>query len=571
MKKLGMGMGVVFWALLMFVFSVVSVVGMWVIWGRMVCVEVKVVGVSAEMLDVLMVLDVVSLSFMSLVFFISSCVLFYSVSYMGSDEMSSRLVGLMVVFVFSMVLLILFPSLLGLILGWDGLGLSSFLLVVFYQNDNALASGMITALSNRIGDGLLITSMGMCLGSGHWNSFFEMSWLVGVFVGLASITKSAQVPLRAWLPAAMAAPTPVSSLVHSSTLVTAGVYLLLRYGVVAEMADILLVLSSMTLILGGVSALFEGDVKKVVALSTLSQLGMMVFVVSLGFKVFCLFHLYMHALLKASLFLAVGAIIHARNEQDINFLSGSILDSPGSSAVVVVSCGALSGIPFLCGWFSKDVILEVLLGGVSWVYSFILFLGVVSSVIYSGRLVWMCVFSPVGFAPMNQSADCKVMLASMWLLLLGVVFGGPFFYYWLGVESVVVVNEFDKFVGLVIIGFGCLFVFNWFTQRVKYVNWKESKKEFFCSQLWLDFCKMMWFLPLLSGEVGIGMLKLGNASFVYLEQGWMEFFGGKGAKEIWGVFFSLHQRMQMGGMNLTLTVMSLSFFVIVVGVGVNYC
>lgn len=156
-------------------------------------------------------------------------------------------------------------------------------------------------------------------------------------------------PLCAWLPAAMAAPTPVRSLVHSSTLVTAGVYLLLRYGVVAEIADILLVLRSITLILGGVSALFEGDVKKVVALSTLRQLGMIVFVVRLGFKVFCLFHLYMHALLKASLFLAVGAIIHARNEQDINFLRGRILDRPGRRAVVVVSCGALSGIPFLCG------------------------------------------------------------------------------------------------------------------------------------------------------------------------------------------------------------------------------
>nr|QDH82316.1 NADH dehydrogenase subunit 5 [Anadara consociata] len=569
MWGLGIGADVVFWSLLMFMCSFVGMIGMWVVGGQSVCVEVKVVDVSSEMLDILMMLDMMSLSFVSLVFFISSCVLFYSLSYMSSDENSSRLVGLIVVFIMSMVMLIVFPSLLGLIIGWDGLGLSSFLLVVFYQNDNALASGMITAISNRIGDGLLISGMGACLGVGHWNSFFEIGGLIGGLIGLASITKSAQVPFCAWLPAAMAAPTPVSSLVHSSTLVTAGVYLLLRYGVVVEVADVLLVLSSMTLILGGVSAFFEVDVKKVVALSTLSQLGMMVFVVSLGFKVFCLFHLYMHALLKASLFLAVGAIIHARNEQDINHIKGSIIDSPGSSVVVVVACGALSGVPFLCGWFSKDVVLEALLGGVSWVYSFILLVGAMSSVIYSGRLVWLCVFSPIGFSSMSCGADCKVMLSSMVMLLLGVVFGGPFFHYWLDVGSVVVASEYDKFMGLMVIGVGWVFILSWFTQRIQYVGWKVGDIEFFCSGLWKEFFKMMWFLPLLSGEVAMGLLLLSNMSFRYIEQGWVEYFGGKGVKEVWELFFSFHQRSQSGGMNLILRVMSTMFFIMVVGVWIN--
>lgn len=194
---LGIGADVVFWSLLMFMCRFVGIIGMWVVGGQRVCVEVKVVDVSSEILDILIMLDIIRLRFVSLVFFISSCVLFYSLRYIRRDENRSRLVGLIVVFIMSIVMLIVFPSLLGLIIGWDGLGLSSFLLVVFYQNDNALASGIITAISNRIGDGLLISGIGACLGVGHWTRFFEIGGLIGGLIGLARITKRAQVPFCA--------------------------------------------------------------------------------------------------------------------------------------------------------------------------------------------------------------------------------------------------------------------------------------------------------------------------------------------------------------------------------------
>nr|QDP14170.1 NADH dehydrogenase subunit 5 [Anadara antiquata] len=562
-----MGAKFVMWANLLGVLWASSMVGVWLIGNKTISLEVKVVDLSAESLDVVMVLDVVSMTFISLVFFISACVFFYSVSYMGKEEMSGRLMGLMVVFVFSMVLLIMFPSLMGVIIGWDGLGLSSFLLVVFYQNDLALASGMITALTNRIGDGLLVVAMGMCISSGHWWSYYEMGSLLGVTIGLASLTKSAQIPFCAWLPAAMAAPTPVSALVHSSTLVTAGVYLLLRYGAVKELADVLIGVGSMTMIMGGVSALYEEDVKKVVALSTLSQLGMMVFLVGLGFDTLCLFHLYMHALMKAGLFLGVGAMIHARCEQSITGMRGGVIDSPGTSKMIVAACGSLMGVPFLCGWFSKDMILEVLLSNVSWLYCFILLVGAISSVVYSGRLVRMCVFPPIGFGVMSRSADCGVMLCSMWFLLLSLMFGGPFFFYWLGMEIAVPVTEVDKAMGMVIIVLGVQFVSNWFVPKDFWPGWSDfsnARKSF-----WLDFRGMMWFLPLLSGELGMKALLLSNLSFRRLEQGWMEFFGGKGVMELGKVFLSFHSRSQSGGFNMTMKLSGIYFFILMVGGWLN--
>nr|UVJ66731.1 NADH dehydrogenase subunit 5 [Anadara broughtonii] len=559
------------WSSVLFILGIISILGMWFIGMKSLVIELKVVSMSSSMIDLNMLVDVLSMSFISLVFLISSCVFFYSSSYMMQDEMGSRLMYLMIVFIFSMIFLIMFPSLLSVILGWDGLGLSSFLLVVFFQNHRSLASGVLTALSNRVGDGLLIVAMGVSLEKGIWWSVFELSGSVSVFIGLASITKSAQVPFCAWLPAAMAAPTPVSSLVHSSTLVTAGVYLLLRYSIVEEVSSFLMVVSSMTMILGGVSALFEEDLKKVVALSTLSQLGMMVFVISMGFKLICLFHLYMHALLKASLFLGVGSMIHCRREQKILFMKGGVIDSPGSSSIIMISCAALSGVPFLCGWFSKDLILEVLLSNVSWLYSMIFLLGSLSSVIYSGRLTWMCVFVPIGSLPLSQSADCRVMLISMMMLLMTLLLSGTFFFYWLGVESAIVLIEVDKMSSIFIIFGGLIFVHNWVFLRkglgedhnLTDMNMVKSLN------FWQSFWSTMWFLPKLSSEVGMFSLMGSKLGMSYLEQGWFEYFGGKGVSELWSLILSTHQRGQSGGFNMTMNIMIMMFFLLMLCVGLS--
>jgi len=185
-----------------------------------------------------------------------------------------------------------------------------------------------------------------------------------VFIILAGLTKRAQIPFSAWLPAAMAAPTPVSALVHSSTLVTAGVYLLIRFYSVFEsellLGAALFYLGALTMLMAGIVASFETDLKKIIALSTLSQLGLIVLSVGLGNINLAIFHLIVHAIFKALLFLCGGKIIHSfGGEQDIRFIGGINTNLPVSLVTLNVANFSLCGIPFISGFYSKDLILEM--------------------------------------------------------------------------------------------------------------------------------------------------------------------------------------------------------------------
>lgn len=183
--------------------------------------------------------------------------------------------------------------------------------------------------------------------------------IVSGLVILAAITKRAQIPFSAWLPAAMAAPTPVSALVHSSTLVTAGVYLLIRFSEVIGVNMFLMYVSVFTIILSGVGANFEIDLKKIIALSTLSQLGVIIITLSLGLVELTFFHLISHALFKSLLFLCAGAYIHRYGDiQDIRFLGGVGKIFPLTSFLFIGCSLSLCGFPFLSGFYSKDLILE---------------------------------------------------------------------------------------------------------------------------------------------------------------------------------------------------------------------
>lgn len=278
-----------------------------------------------------MVGDWVRFSFGRVVLFISGSVLLFTSTYMGNDPFLPRFVFLVLLFVLSMCFLIFIPNLVTLLLGWDGLGLVSFLLVVYYQNHKSLGAGIITVLTNRIGDVIILLRIGWFLSQGHWNVLFlerdGLSCFIVFSIFVAGLTKRAQVPFSRWLPAAMAAPTPVSALVHSSTLVTAGVYLLVRFSdflfELPWFRSCLLVVSVLTMLMAGIRANVERDIKKVIALSTLSQLGVIMFSLSLGIVELTLFHLYTHALFKAILFLCAGSVIHrCQHVQDFRFLGG---------------------------------------------------------------------------------------------------------------------------------------------------------------------------------------------------------------------------------------------------------
>jgi len=357
---------------------------------------------------------------MFFVLLISGLVILYSKDYMAADKSINRFILLVLIFVFSIILLIISPNLIRILLGWDGLGLVSYCLVVYFQNVKSFNAGMLTALSNRIGDVALLIAIAWILNYGGWNYIFYLDYfkgdnlikIIGGFVLLAAITKRAQIPFSSWLPAAIAAPTPVSALVHSSTLVTAGVYLLIRFNCLLFdnfLGQFLLVIAGLTMFMSGLGANFEFDLKKIIALSTLSQLGLMMIILSMGFYKLAFFHLLTHAIFKALLFMCAGSIIHnISNSQDIRAMGGLCLTIPLTSSFFNIANLALCGIPFLAGFYSKDLILEVV--SFSYVNCFIFFVYFFSTgltVSYSLRLIYYSMtgeFNSLSLHPMNDES-----------------------------------------------------------------------------------------------------------------------------------------------------------------------
>nr|YP_010708717.1 NADH dehydrogenase subunit 5 [Caprella penantis]WCR50883.1 NADH dehydrogenase subunit 5 [Caprella penantis] len=310
------------------------------------------------------ILDQKSCFFLSTVFLISSFIMIYSIYYMEGDTNKNRFGFLLVSFITSMLFLIISPNLISLMLGWDGLGLTSYALVIYYQSEYSANSGMITILSNRVGDSTIMLAIGWMFYKASYNFMSPASLdnLILILVIISSFTKSAQLPFSAWLPAAMAAPTPVSALVHSSTLVTAGVFLIVRFSNLitqTNLQPLMLGAGLLTMLAAGWVANFETDLKKVIALSTLSQLGLMFTILGMGNSELAFLHLIMHAFFKSALFMAAGFIIHdTNNSQEGRFVHSFNVSSPFMCMVFSCTNISLCGLPFMTGFFSKDAILE---------------------------------------------------------------------------------------------------------------------------------------------------------------------------------------------------------------------
>nr|QWV61773.1 NADH dehydrogenase subunit 5 [Agonoscena pistaciae] len=345
--------------LFLFFFLIVVFFSFFVIENYTVLVEFELLSINSLNLNYILLFDKISLLFSMTVIMISILIFSYSKFYLGSS--CSRFLWLTFFFVFYMMLMIYSPSCLGVIVGWDGLGLISYCLIIYYQSKDSFNSGFITAASNRLGDSMLLMGIIWFMMSGSFMPWEEGDGIKFLFI--ASLTKSAQFPFSAWLPLAMAAPTPISSLVHSSTLVTAGVYMLIRFNyllLVSEWSMGLMILSFITIFIAGLGAMHEYDLKRVVALSTLGQLGFMMMILSLGFYYISFFHLLIHALFKALLFMCAGVVIHGGGSiQDLRKM-GYMNCELSMKISLTVSCLCLMGLPFSSGFYSKDLLLEVI-------------------------------------------------------------------------------------------------------------------------------------------------------------------------------------------------------------------
>nr|QNE85931.1 NADH dehydrogenase subunit 5 [Euphylidorea dispar] len=536
-------------------------------------IEMEIVSLNSCSIVMTFLFDWISLIFMSLVLFISSLVIYYSKEYMSEDINIVRFILLVLMFIFSMMLLIISPNLISILLGWDGLGLISYCLVIYFQNVKSYNAGMLTALSNRIGDVMLLLAIAWMLNYGSWNYIFYLEMmkmnfemkLIGVFVVIAAMTKSAQIPFSSWLPAAMAAPTPVSALVHSSTLVTAGVYLLIRFNVLLEntwLGQMLLLISGLTMFMSGMGANFEFDLKKIIALSTLSQLGLMMSILSMGFYKLAFFHLLMHALFKALLFMCAGAIIHnMNNNQDIRLMGNLVNQMPLTSMILNLSNLSLCGMPFLAGFYSKDLILEMVSLSYLNMFSFFLyFFSTGLTVCYSFRLVYYLMNTKFNGSILHSlNDDGDVMLFSMMGLLIMVIIGGSSLSWLMFSSSDIICLPFSmKILTLLICFMGGLIGYIISIVSLKFYN--KSLNFYKISY----FLGSMWFMPFIS-TLGIVQvpLSLGGNIIKSFDQGWSEYFGAQGLynnMKSYSMYLQLFQNN-----NLKVYLMSFVFWLIVLG------
>nr|QJT42849.1 NADH dehydrogenase subunit 5 [Agrilus mali] len=499
-------------------------------------IELDLISLNSSSIVMTFLFDWMSLLFMSFVLFISSMVIYYSYEYMLGDLNLNRFINLVCLFVLSMMLLIISPNLISILLGWDGLGLVSYCLVVYYQNVKSSSAGMLTAITNRIGDVAILLSIAWMLNYGSWNFIYYLSCmkndfsmkLISFLIVLAALTKSAQIPFSSWLPAAMAAPTPVSSLVHSSTLVTAGVYLVIRFFncLGNQVLIILVFLSCFTMFMAGLGANFEFDLKKIIALSTLSQLGLMMSIIALGEPVLGFFHLLTHALFKALLFMCAGCMIHSLMDcQDIRFMGNLSVFMPLTCSMFNISNLALSGLPFLTGFYSKDLILEVVsLSYLNVMIYLVFFVSTGLTFSYTIRLLFYTVFGNLNFLSLfNFNDEGKIMLKGMMGLIFFVIFGGSMMS-WLmfPIPYFICLPMILKLMTLIVILLG-----GWLGFYLTQIE--ISSLNFFLDNIMKSlFMSSMWNMPFLSTSlISFPTLILGSVYYKHVDQGWSEFFGSQ--------------------------------------------
>ena len=338
-------------------------------------------------------IDQLSLMMVMIITGIGSLIHLYSIGYMSHDKGFYKFFTYLNLFIFSMLLLVMGSNYMILFIGWEGVGLCSYLLIGFwYTNEEYGKAARKAFIMNRIGDlGLLI---GIFMIASQTNSVdyisvaqnaakFELDGTIIIFITaslfIGAVGKSAQVPLYTWLPDAMAGPTPVSALIHAATMVTAGIYLVVRSNFLFTLAPTvqggILLIGFLTAALAGFYALRQNDIKKVLAYSTVSQLGFMFIALGLGAYSTAMFHVMTHAFFKALLFLGAGSVIHAMsNEQDMRFMGGLKKVIPITHITFLIGTLAISGFPLLSGMISKDEILVAAFAKnpVYWVMLFIL-------------------------------------------------------------------------------------------------------------------------------------------------------------------------------------------------------
>ncbi len=391
--------------------------------------------------------DSLTVSMLIPVLIVSLLVHIYSIGYMSHDPHNQRFFSYLSLFTFMMIILVTANNFLLMFVGWEGVGVCSYLLVSFwFTRIAANQSSMSAFLTNRVGDCFLTLSMFVMLlvfGNLDYTTVFSLApfvseniiTIVGICLLIGAMAKSSQIGLHVWLPLAMEGPTPVSALIHAATMVTAGVYLLMRASPIIEYSSTVLILclwiGGITTIFSSLIGLFQQDIKKVIAYSTMSQLGMMVIAVGLSSYNVALFHLVNHAFYKGLLFLGAGAVIHAvADNQDFRKYGGFLVFLPLTYTVMLIASLSLVAFPFMTGFYSKDFILESSYAQYKYpsiaIY-FIATIGAVFTTLYSVKVLYLTFLSKANGPVINYNkiheSDVFMSLPLIILAIFSIFFG----------------------------------------------------------------------------------------------------------------------------------------------------